>query len=349
MARRIGIHAIPLKSAEEMVVTERRGCFDTYAALNDLRIEVNDSLAPLGSRFKFTVKAGSKSIPAATTPHSMAQVCNLLKVPPQFVERLPAAVALRLLRTLQDTSELADGRSYLMRFRQGEGWTTIRAVLPSSYVRFDDLEIVRMARAALGGRLEVGLIQVDEDSMSLRLVQDAGRPVNLGTEQSKDPGRVGISILSSETGVHPLELRHLLLRLVCENGLTVPIEDQKALRQRLVQVDRSVVTRAVEGALSQIVPRGLALADQLAETRAQMVPEPEAEVRGIFQRHRLGSPNGRIGRWVAEEVGRNLTLFGAQRFEIVQAFTAVARGLESRDRLRFEDAMGAYVGEASRN
>lgn len=349
MARRIGIYGIPFKAAEELIATERKGKFDIYAALNDLRLEVHDSLAPLGSRFKITVKAGSKSIPATTTPHSMAQVCNLLKVPPQFVERLPAAVALRLLRTLQDTSELADGRSFLMRFRKKEDQTTLRAVLPSSYVRFDDLEIVRMARAAMSGTLEVGLIQVDEDSMSLRLIQDASRPVNLGTEQRKDPGRVGISILSSETGAHPLELRHLLLRLVCENGLTVPIEDQKALRQRLTQVDRSVVTRAVDSALSQMVPRGLALADQLAETRAQMVPEPEAEVRGIFQRHRLGSPNGRIGRWVTEEVKRNLTLFGAQRFDIVQAFTAVARGLESRDRLRFEDAMGAYLGEVSTN
>jgi len=349
MARRIGIHGIPLSAAEEMIATERKGTFDIYAALNDLRLEVHDSLAPLGARFKVTVRVGRKALPVLTTPHAIAQICNLLRVPPQFIERLPAAVALRLLRTLQDTSELADGRSYLMRFRK-EPAPRLRAILPSSYVRFDDLEITGLIRQVTGSRLQAGLVEVNEDSLSLRLVElDSAHAVNLGSDLSKDPGRVGISLISSETGAHPLELRRLLLRLVCDNGMTVPIEDQKALRQRLVQVDRSVVTRAVQGALEQMVPRGRALADQLAETRAQMVPDPPAEVRSIFQRHRLGSPNGRIGRWVTEEVGRNLTLFGSQRFEIVQAFTAVARGLESRDRLRFEDAMGAYVSDVRAN
>lgn len=349
MARRVGIHGLPLTAAEEVIAAQRKGKFDLYAALNDLRLEVHDPLAPLGSRFKVEVRDGKRALPALTTPHAIAQICNLLRVPPQFVERLPAAVALRLLRTLQDTSEVADGRSFLMRFRQ-EPATRLRAILPSSYVRFDDLEITGLIRKATGARLQAGLVEVNEDSLSLRLVEtDAAHAVNLGSGLSKDPGRVGISLISSETGAHPLELRHLLLRLVCENGLTVPIEDQKALRQRLVQVDRSVVTRAVAGALEQMVPRGRALADQLADTRAQMVLDPTAEVRSIFQRHRLGSPNGRIGHWVTQEVDRNLTLFGAQRFEIVQAFTAVARGLESRDRLRFEDAMGGYISETRRN
>jgi len=343
MARRIGMHMMSLRTVEDLVRSERADTWDTYATLKDLRLEVKDSLAPLGARFKVIVRDGPRTIEACPTAHSMGQICSLLRVPAQFLERLPAAVGLRLLRTLQDTSELGDGRALLMRFR-GKDQPVFRAVLPSSFVRVNDLEILATINRATGYRMDATLVDVEEDTMTLRLaLNDREQALNLGSTQKKDPGLAGISLMSSETGAHPLEVRHLLLRLVCENGLTAPVDEQKALSRRFTQVDRSVITRAIQGALDNMIPRGRELADRLAESRAQVVPDPAAEVRSIFQRHRLGNPSGRLGRWVTEEVNGQMNLFGAQRFEVVQAFTAVARGLERADRLRFEDAMGAYL------
>jgi hypothetical protein len=347
MSRRIGWNRLPFKAVEEIVRRERAGCWDLYAALGDLRLEIRDSLAPLGSRFRLRLPDGMRVIEASPTPHSMAQICNLLRVPAQFLERLPAAVGLKLLRTLQDTSELCDGRRFLMRLR-GKDRPLFRAVLPASYVRADDLEIIAAIKNARGNALDAHLAQIDADSLCLRLaLNEPAQAMNLGTAQKKDRALLGLSLLSSETGAHPLEIRHLVLRLVCENGLTVPVEGEKAFSRRLTQVDRSVIFGSLHAALDSMVPRGRDLAGRLAESRTQMVPDPAAEIRSIFQRHRLGNPNGRLGRWVTDEVGRQMTLFGAQRFELVQAFTAVARGLESGDRLRFEDAMGRYVLEAA--
>jgi hypothetical protein len=313
--------------------------------LNDLRLEVQDPLAPITGRFAVQVAAKNRTFAAKLTPHSFGQICGLLRVPPQFIERVPAPVALRLLRTLQDTSELMDGRALLLRFR-GKEPPLLRAILPHSFVRFDDADIVRAIRSHEGEALEAQDVRVDEDSLFLRLLlADPKRQVNLGSGLSPDPGFVGMSIYSSETGAHPLVLRHSLLRLVCENGLTIPVEEGRPMRRRFTQVDRRALERAIDGALSQMIPRGEELAKKLAATRAETVRDADAEIFAIFRRHRLGSPRGRLGRWVTEEVHRNLSLFGAQRFEIVQAFTAVARGLESPDRLRFEDAMGAYLSQ----
>ena len=45
-----------------------------------------------------------------------------------------------------------------------------------------------------------------------------------------------------------------------------------------------------------------------------------------------------------------LAVFGIEKFEFIQCFTAVARECEPADRLRLEDAMGAYLLEdAKRN
>ena len=51
----------------------------------------------------------------------------------------------------------------------------------------------------------------------------------------------------------------------------------------------------------------------------------------------------------AAELAPSRSLFGVHRFDLVQAFTATARGLEHKDRMRLEDAMGAYVDQTHRS
>ena len=82
---------------------------------------------------------------------------------------------------------------------------------------------------------------------------------------------------------------------------------------------------------------------RLRDARQAYVADPASEVARIFRRYRLGSPKGKAGRWVVDELLRRGTLFGVERFDLVQAFTAVARDLDHATRLKFEDAMGAYV------
>ncbi|MBP6874606.1 MAG: hypothetical protein KBD56_00895 [Candidatus Eisenbacteria bacterium] len=347
MARRIGVYSMPLSAVKERLCQERMGTWDEYGSLSDLRMEVRDSLAPLGSRFKILVRRRSKTIETFPTGHCMQQICGLLRMPGAFLDRLPAAVGLKLLRTLQETSELSDGRALLMRF-QGRDHPTFRAILPSSYVRMDDLDILDIIQQAAGASMSSLQTEISDDSLTLRLaMDDKDMLLNVGSLSKKDPAAAGISIMTSETGAHPLEIRHLLLRLICINGVTVPIDGQKMLSRRFVQTDRATIAQAILGTIEAVSTRAGVLAARLSETHAQMVPDPAAEIRAVFHRDRLGNPSGRLGRWVTSEVDRQMSLFGARRFEVVQAFTAVARGLEAGDRLRLEDAMGRYVMEGA--
>ncbi len=124
--------------------------------------------------------------------------------------------------------------------------------------------------------------------------------------------------------------------------VTEASESQESLRLRHTRIDRAGLGAAVRATLEKAATRGRAIAARLAESRSQTIRAPQEEIRRIFSEHKLGSARGRLGRWVATELLKSGSLI-VQKFDLVQAFTAVARGLEHRDRMRVEDAMGAYL------
>ena len=138
-------------------------------------------------------------------------------------------------------------------------------------------------------------------------------------------------------------MRHVLFRRVCGNGVTVDTEQARALRTRYTRMDREVFRKTVRQALQSSLTETSRLADVMAESRSTFIHDPEQEVREIFRRFELGSPRGRLFNWVNQEVSEMNSLFGVNRFDLIQGFTAIARDLEHRDRMRLEDAMGAYL------
>jgi len=76
------------------------------------------------------------------------------------------------------------------------------------------------------------------------------------------------------------------------------------------------------------------------------VASPVPEIERNFYHFKLGSPRGRVGRWVIAEALKSKTLWGLQRFDIVKAFTLAAQSLGHRERRRFEDAMSSYLFHA---
>ena len=277
--------------------------------------------------------------------NSLSQYCNLLGIPIQFLEKIPANMGIRVFSVLLDTCEKADGRQFLVRLNEKDG-TRLRAILAHSFVRFDDRQVLRVLNQVSGGGFIVKNIEVDEDQMHLRLLLPARnrRPAGAGHGGEERSRRFsGIDLLTSETGAGPHGgalppvPRDLLQRpdgsLPRTEGAEAPVHRDRPQRLR---TDRAagdqpcVHARARDGGAPGRDPGG-------GDRRSGQ------EVNSVFGAFRLGSPNGRIGRWVRQEVGQSAGLFGVQRFDFIQAFTAVARGLESRDRLRVEDAMGEYL------
>lgn len=345
MANRPGLTTMPLSIVEGVLNRERRDRRDLYAALRPPQVEpeIGDSLAPAPEqRYRLLTRLNGERIPLRFTPTSFRQLCAVAGVPLPFFDKAPAALGLGALRCMLEMSDAADGRQFLLRLRMGER-PTLRAVLPQSFVRLDDEDVYRALAHAADGKdhIRVASLSVDEDTWFTRIV--TGTPLNLGSSARPDPVVPGFDIITSETGVRPLEMRHVLLRVVCSNGATIAAEQQGALRRRQTGVDRPSLEARVRTALDRAFDSGVSMAQRMSKARADFVKEPREEIARIFRAYRLGNPAGRIGAWVAAEVLKGATLFGTSRWTLCQAFTAVARGLEHTQRIRFEDAMGDYL------
>ncbi len=331
-----------LARAGDVVRQQRAGQRDVYAELADLELRVRDPMAELPLRYSGLLTERSTKMPVRLSPTAIRQVCGIAGVPMHFLAKTPAAMGLSVLRCHLAMAQAQDGRKRLFRLKQGR-LPTVRAVLPSSFVRFDDVDALDALSFAVGStRARVADIKVDDDTCFLRVL--TGEEMPLGATVDRDTAYAGFDVITSETGRRPLELRSVLFRVICTNGITTLSEAQEQLKARYTAMDRIAFVGAVQAAIDEALAQGGERAAQFADTRLSYVRDPAEEVARIFRRHRLGSPRGRIGRWVSAEVARHYTpIAGVQRYDVINAFTAVARGLGHRDRVRIEDAMGAYL------
>jgi hypothetical protein len=275
------------------------------------------------------------------TPTALGQLAGMAGIPASFMERVPPALGLRLLRSLLEVSAGEEDRACLLRLKEGDP-PVVRAVLPPSFVRISDCELLDDLESAVERPATIVNLDVTPDVFSIRVVF-ADESTNVGTRRDPDPTMPGLDLRSSETGAYPLQIRRLVFREVCSNGMTGIAESQKLLRRRMTRFDRGEFRVAVRAAAEESVRFGTEMADRLRASRGDMLPDPQREVERIFRRYKLGSPRSDKARWVASELLQSLSLFGVGKFELVQAFTAVARGLEHDRRLRWEDAMADYL------
>ena len=331
-----------LERAEKILRKKRQGLKDVYSPLSSARLSVRDSLAPLADRFKISLGDEERGEDFLLTDTALNQLCSIAGVPVQFLERVPASLGLKMLLCMVRLAEEARDRQYLFRLKQS-GTPRLRAILPQNHVRLDDLDVVGEIRAIAGGEnLFVENLNVSEDCLFLRILFNG--EYNLGGTSQRDNANVGIDVITSETGRYPLQLRHVVYRQVCSNGITQLTEGNKLLKTRLNRMDRNVLQHVFRGTLETAIQGSEELVGTLSESHSQRVRDPKAEVTNILRDYRLGSPRGKVGRWVADEIVRNITLFGLAKFDIIQAFTAVARGLDDhRLRMRIEDSMADYL------
>jgi len=334
--------AMTLDVAEARVRKQRVEQRDVYAPLSALELKIRDPMAPLQGRYCGFITEGKTRMPIRLSDTALRQIGGITGVPLNFLAKTPASVGLAALNSHLAMAECADGRQRLMRLKM-KGTPTLRAVLPQSFVRFDDTQVLACVRRA-SDKLRVARLQVDDDTCFLRVLTE--ERLELGTAGNPDEAYAGVDVISSETGKRPLEMRSVVWRLVCTNGITRLSSANELLKVRNTSMDRHAFEGAVRTAMVDAIAVGREGARRLADTRGDFINDTRAEITRIFRRYKLGSPNGKVGRWVAEELVRKMTpMYGINKYDLIQAFTATARGLENRDRIRLEDAMGAYLME----
>ncbi|MBN1444172.1 MAG: hypothetical protein JXA90_15785 [Planctomycetes bacterium] len=346
MARRPGLTTMPLSIVQSILRKERSDLSDVYAPLRDLAVEIANPALCGPERFQVQLRRGTSMQALRLTSTSLEQLCGIAGMPVNFLDRMPPSLGLSVLRSLLSAVDLAGNRPFLLRLK-GRPPSLLRAVLPQSFVRIDDFEVYSaIVCAARETSLRVASLVVNEDLFFLRAT--FRKPLNLGSSRSPDEAFPGIDVVTSETGARPLEVRQCLLRVVCSNGVTYAEPGRRALRSGRTRVDRPVLEESLRSALESSMSSGPRIAGLLAESRSRFIPNPAEEIERILHRYRIGSSRGRIARWVSHELSRKVNLLGVEKFELIQAFSAVARGLEPSDRAKVEDAMGAYLLETTR-
>jgi len=342
MARRPGMKSVPLSAMEKIVQKARKDQRDLYRPLSDIRIALSrKTLVPLEDRFELILEEGGRPRQFRLSETALRQLCSISSVPMTFLDRVPPSLGLNLVRCMLELANEVDDRPLLIR-TQGKRRPLVRAALPQSFVRFDDPHLIQAVRGLIADSdVQSSHIRINRDTLFIRLLFD---DVDLGTRSHPDPGMVGIDIINSETGAMPTMLRTLVLRQVCANGMTQISAGQDVLRQRHTGLEPAAFAAAVNTAIAESFSVGRNMVGMLQESRGEFIPDPANELKEIFRTHNLGSPRGKIGRWVMTELMRDVSpLFGLQRWHICQALTSVARGLDHNDRMRFEDAAGAYL------
>jgi hypothetical protein len=331
-----------LREAHGLLAKERSGQRDVYSPLSRVQLEIGTPLAASHLRYRARVEDEGQVRSMTLSPTALGQLARMAGVPGSFLERVPPALGLKLLRCLLDVYAGSEDKTCLLRLKEEKDTPVIRAVLPPSFVRISDRELLEDLEHAIDRSLTITHLGISNDVFAIRVVFD-DEVVEVGTRRRRDPAMAGLDLRSSETGVCPLQVRRLLYRQVCENGMTSLAESQKMLRKRMSRFDRGEFRRVLREAAQESVSHGQEMASRLRASRSDMVKNPQLEVQRIFRNYKLGSPRSDRARWVVNEVLQSATLFGFGRFELVQAFTAVARGLEHDRRLQWEDAMTDYL------
>lgn len=273
---------------------------------------------------------------------SIGQFCRIVGLPAYVLDRLPPALGLNVLRCMSTIAHERKPLKYLFRLRRDPHRLRLRALLHGSYVRFDDeLVMEHVLRNTKDQKITVAHVNITDDLFALRLLSP--KTHNLGTPKAPDEAHGGFDIRSSETGRYALQVRMLLYRLICSNGMTQLVGEQAQKFRRNNSRGKEDFARLLDDALLGCPNDGHDMAARLAETRSVYIQHPDDEIERIFDEYGLGSPRGRTARRIREHLVPHVGLLGARQFDIVQAFTAVAQQLDHDWRPRLEDAMGGYV------
>lgn len=341
---RSGLKTLSLTTARRLLRKERSDQRDVYQNLSHVSLELADELAEAHNRFQIDLRARDCRGPLSFSPQSIAQLCKITGIPVYAIERMPGSVGLSVLRCMLEIAGHSIDRLFLFRLKETPTMRRVRAILPASYIRCDDLEILEMVTSTVGAKgARVSNLTIQDDLFSLRLVLPDR--VDFGTPQAPDAAQVGVDLTTSETGFLSTEVRYLVYRLICSNGMTSVAKEGKEKVRRTPRMDPEAFRGRFQYALSRTLPHGRTMARRLVGARHDYVRDPVSELGEVLQNYGLGSPRGKLGRWVLTELLKEQNLMGVRRFDVVQAFTSVAKQLEHRDRLRVEDAMTEYLLE----
>ena len=281
----------------EQVETMSAGNFDETVSLSDIEF---------GSLNEMWI-AG---VGVEVLPQAQRLLANRLRVPINYLERCPADLqAENLNHWLNQERKVRE--TFFCRFN---GQQQVRAVFTDRYTAIDNREILSKM-LALGFRPEQEAQYMLDDGMMVVKVPEYARSFEVVLKDTVAPG---ISIGNSEIGFLSFTISCFYLRLVCTNGLVVP-----------VSVGQSRFKHISRKAFDQLPETIRQVAESSNRQQAQMVISVNTPMSNPIQA--IESFNKRFG--LTQTEGEMVKASFAQEpggtmWSIIQAYTGSARAPE---------------------
>jgi hypothetical protein len=281
----------------EQVETMSAGNFDETVSLNEIEF----------SSFNEMWIGG---VGVEVLPQGQKLLANRLGVPFSYLNRCPAELqAENLNHWLKE--ERKQRETFFCRFN---GQRQVRAVFTDRYTAIDNREILaRMPELGFTPEQEVQYML--DDGMMVVKVPEYARSFEVALKDNVVPG---ISIGNSEIGFLSFTIECLFLRLICTNGLVVPVS---AGQSRFKHISRK--------AFDQLPETIRLVAESSSRQQAQMVISVNTPVHNPI--HTIENFNRRFGLSLAE--GEMVKASFAQEtgetmWNVIQAYTGSARSPE---------------------
>lgn len=262
--------------------------------------------------------------PDALTLSELAtsQLCERLAIPAPYYRRLPSTMKATVANF--DLERLRD-REFLLRGKA----THVRAFLSGEYVPYDNRQIVETVE---------GLLRSEGIGIKSFILEETNCFIKIVSEELVDPTsglKAGILIGNSEVGLGSISVEPFVFRKACTNDLVV--NNDKAFRHAHIHFTaRELTCRMAEGIGDAFMEASRAL-DAFLQARAEPVPDPLDLIR------KLAAERNMSQRFADEVVARYVAEPEANRFGVINAFTAAAQTLAPLQRIEMERFAGTLL------
>ncbi len=228
-------------------------------------------------------------------------------------------------------------RSYRDDTHEADG--VIRGLLGPKFTPIDDDRIFNTLAETMRGPLEeydFTEVAFTDSTSHYRALHKHPRDIE------DDRHRAGFALRNSEVGSAALSLDDFWMRLVCLNGLMVPVDGKRLLYRTHRAIEDEQLAAAMVIAISRLPKRWDAVTNMLVGAKHASVPHPDDAV--------LAALDGVVLPKALIDSAREAALHegDATRLGVVQAITAIAGGKATDPDQRFamERAAGEYLAAA---
>jgi hypothetical protein len=280
----------------ELVETKSAGNFDETVSLNEIEF---------GSLNEMWIGG----VGVEVLPQAQRLLANRLRVPFTYLERCPAELqADNLNHWLKE--ERKQRETFFCRFN---GQRQVRAVFTDRYTAIENTEILTKI-LDLGFRPEQEVQYMLDENLMVAKLPEFAKTFEVALKDNVVPG---ISIGNSEIGFLSFCIECFYLRLVCTNGMVVPVSVGQS---RFKHISRKAF-EALPETIRQVAENSNRQQAQMVISVNSSVHNPHQSIEGFSRRFGLTQAEGQLVKaaWEQEPVQ---TMWG-----VIQAFTGAAKAM----------------------